>query len=209
MIGKTEFQFKGQMVRIEVDIDDMGIDYLDDDGKFTDTEDEWQIDINQGVLVGDSLPEPEEPEYQEDFTDTQEKAWEVTHDTWEKAYEEWGDMPYENLADVATPLRHGGSRCCPYWRPELSNYAGVGLDDKIKYICQDWARIVGYNDDDWCYTYFMVEIAGYREYSIGIESDGGEDYHTEVVANLAAELTDDPDLIAEIQDRFIDDIYNR
>jgi len=204
MIGKTEFQFKGKMVRIEVKLDEDGYALLDE-GEFTNSHGEWQVDINQGVFVGNERPEPEEPEQEMDMTEEQEMAWAAAYDKYDEAYAEWEYQPYQVLEDVITP--HDTRNCYPYWKPPIENYKGIPEAELIKYCIQDWKRVVGYNNGDWCYTGFMVELNGHRESAWGVESDGGEDYHTEVVANLAAELTNDGELIAEIQDRFLDDIY--
>lgn len=98
---------------------------------------------------------------------------------------------------------------------DSDRYLGISEPDKTTYEHQDHERIDAYIDGDWHMTGVIVSAIwqqpGYVPHEIaqeslwGIESDSGDTYYAEVIADLTAELkVQFPKLVKAIQELTMD-----
>jgi hypothetical protein len=106
-------------------------------GKFTDHETEFMVDTRRGWVLGEELPEPEEPDivYPEEYNtpeeyEAAEEAYNKAYDVYDKLYDKWEDCPYEQLYETGADWDRGNYR---YFWPDdglAEMWADAcGLDD--------------------------------------------------------------------------------
>jgi hypothetical protein len=105
--------------------------HLEDFGEWTDRENEFVVDTRRGCVLGEELPEPEEPYEPEETEDENPGAWaeyEIAYEEWDKAYEEWEENPYELLYETGMD-----------W--ERHNYRYYEVDDGLTEMWADACKL--------------------------------------------------------------------
>jgi hypothetical protein len=79
-----------------------------------------------------------------------------------------------------------------YYRPAVENYAGIPDEEVLRYVKQDYKRLVGLYNRRWRYRFCTVEVyVGNLRVGVaslhGVESDAEEAYFEEVETDLVAE----------------------
>ena len=141
---------------------------LDDLGTFTDKDDDYIVDRQDGTLRGTWPEEPYEPEMDEpdpsDYPDTDigqreyEVAYALYDDAWDAyhtALDAWNENGATILEQWLPRMERGQYR---YFKP----FAGdvdpeVDLETWTKYAVQDYMRVSDYGNG-WCYLYCVVSV---------------------------------------------------
>jgi hypothetical protein len=173
-------------------------------GKVSDKVDEWCVDRHLGVLLGESVPEPEWSERQSeledelyalskhnfqksDMPDEEYEELGMLRAEFDKKWEEWNK--YHGLKVLSDDVNTNYRSDWQFYHPYIENYEGDTEENKIKYCLEDYKTFDRFERGDWCYIYYKatvlvdnVEVA--EETSDNIESNADRCDKKEVLRNL-------------------------
>jgi hypothetical protein len=169
---------------------------------------EWCVDRQLQVLLGESIPEPQWSERQEELeekvypyylvkreeiTDEEYEELEALRKEFDKEFEEWDK--YHGLKVLSDEPYCWNTDAGRFWYP-CNDYDDVDDEERIKYYLQENKRFEQLTRGEWCYLTYKVKVMvnGLKVASknaTGIESDMDRGDREEVWEELLSECLDD------------------